>query len=323
MLPRKVPVQPHLYEYPLLALWGVKSCNQVEWLNRLTDKGWLEHLQLENRARFSPCCHSSRLNYLDTCPSCQSIDFQLQTCLHCFNCGHIGAETQFRKQSGLECPNCYQSLRHIGVDYDRPIENHVCKTCHTMFAEAPVSAQCLECNELHELSALVTKNFYSYGLSLAGQLLARQGVVANLFADSEGNQMSLAQFCWLAQWQNKLAKRHGQTHTILSVKLTDGALLSERGMPLHQLETLQERICSIVRTTDACTQYTEEGMLFLLPFTLPGCLSSLISKFTELQETFTLPLHFDFRAVGLPADTGMNFQQWLMASLAQSELINR
>ncbi|MGI2258275.1 hypothetical protein [Shewanella sp. GXUN23E] len=317
--PLKTPATAQLYDYPLLTAWGIEQSGQIGWLNALTQKGWLESQQLVNRVRYSPCCHSSRLNYLDSCPACQDINIQLQTSLHCFNCGHIASEQSFRKQTGLSCPNCYQTLRHIGVDYDRPIENQQCLHCKTLFVDAAVSAQCLECNTSHELQDLIVSNVCRYGLTLAGQLLARQGVVANLFTDYGGNQMSLSQFCWLANWQNQLAKRHQHCHSILAVKLANDEQLCGGAMQLKELEILQQRICAIVRTTDACTQYTEAGMLFLLPFTQAHSVRTLVNKFIELKQSFSVPLYFDFRSVSLPADTGLNFQSWLLDSLASAK----
>ncbi|MCK5818844.1 MAG: hypothetical protein KAH18_06245 [Psychromonas sp.] len=34
-------------------------------------------------------CHSSGLNYIDTCPECASIAIPPQNSFHCFNCGHV------------------------------------------------------------------------------------------------------------------------------------------------------------------------------------------------------------------------------------------
>ncbi|MCK5818845.1 MAG: hypothetical protein KAH18_06250 [Psychromonas sp.] len=36
----------------------------------------------------------------------------------------------------LECLYCLQRLCHIGVDYDRPIENQHCNICDTIFIKA-------------------------------------------------------------------------------------------------------------------------------------------------------------------------------------------
>lgn len=317
--PMKMAKEPCLYQYPLLSSWDMDPMDSFIWLTKLCDKGWLETVELTNRVRYSPCCQSGHLNYIDLCPQCQGIDIQLQSSLHCFNCGHVAPQEDFRKTSSLSCPNCLQSLRHIGVDYDRPIETQRCNSCDSLFIDAEVQASCLDCDTLHSLSSLLIRNLHRYKLSLAGRLLVHQGALSNLFANQAGNQMSFTQFCWLIDWQNKLAKRHGQIHSILAVKLLNIEQLTRENCDFSQLETLQERISTIVRTTDACSQYTEEGLLLFLPFTDQEQLKMVYKKFYQLKGLDSLPIEFNIRAITLPDDMGENVKDWLMDKLAAAE----
>jgi hypothetical protein len=205
------------------------------------------------------------------------------------------------------------------VDYDRPIETQRCRSCNSLFIDAEVQANCLECDTLHSLSSLLIRNLYRYKLSLAGRLLVHQGAISNLFANQAGNLMSFMQFCWLIDWQNRLAKRHGQVHSILSVKLLNIEQLTRENWDFSQLEALQERISTMIRITDACSQYTEEGLLLFLPFTDKEQLKIVYEKFNQLKGLDSLPIEFSIRAITLPDDMGENVKDWLMDKLAAAE----
>lgn len=323
--PHSVPEKTYLYDYPLLRCFGINPEESFTWLGELQKSQLIEKAELSNRLRFCPSCHSGHLNYIDVCPQCHSIDTELQSSLHCFNCGHVGAQASFRKLNSLSCPNCLQSLRHIGVDYDRPIENQHCNSCQTLFVDAVVEAKCLHCQVSSKLNDLHVRNVYSFKLAITGRTLVRQGRSLSWFALEPGEQMTSAQFYWLLDWQNKLAKRHHQTHSILSIQMlnVDEFLRAEgEAKGFAQLDALQDRLRSVIRVTDACSNYTRDGLLMLLPMTERSQLNSIYKKLFDLKELqSTSKIEFSVKALTLPAEIGENVAEWLTDQLVKSKPI--
>ncbi|WP_242510220.1 hypothetical protein [Halorhodospira halophila] len=98
-------------------------------------------------------------------PECDSLEIRTEIGLHCFSCGHVAPQRRFQKNGMLKCPNCYVTLRHIGEDYDRPLENQVCDHCQHMFMEGRVQARCMACGQVHEPNSLEPCGVYRYRLS--------------------------------------------------------------------------------------------------------------------------------------------------------------
>ncbi len=322
LTPQAQPHQPFLYHYPLLSAWGIAPQDSFNWLMGLKQRHWIENEKLHNRLRYCPTCHSGHLNYIDVCPQCQSIDIQTQSSLHCFSCGHVGKQQTFRKQASLSCPNCFQQLRHIGVDYDRPLENQHCNSCDLLFTDALVHAECLDCKSHSDVNDLHVQSVHSFKLAVAGRNLVRQGRTASIFHLAPGEQMPLSQFYWLIDWQNKLAKRHKQTHTILSVQLLNlPSFLARMGEAkgLAQLDALQERLRNVLRTTDACSNYSQDGLLLFLPLTDQEHITPVLKKLVELkQKQEDLTLEIAIKTVTIPADIGDNVADWLTDALVQA-----
>ena len=80
-------------------------------------------------------CYSSFLNFREVCPKCGSADLKAEDIVHHFVCAYVGAESDFRKDGDDEmtCPKCRRSVRHIGVDYDKPGVIYRCNKCQENF----------------------------------------------------------------------------------------------------------------------------------------------------------------------------------------------
>ncbi len=323
--PLLMPDKPYLYDYPLLRCLGINPDENFAWLSELQKAQLIEKATIITRLRFCPHCRSGHLNYIDVCPQCKSLDTERQSSLHCFNCGHVGAQASFRKLNALSCPNCLQSLRHIGVDYDRPIENHHCNACQSLFVDALVEAKCLHCQQSIKLDDLHVRNVYSFKLAIQGRTLVRQGRSHAWFELAPGEQMTSAQFYWLVDWQNKLAKRHNQTHSIVSIQMlnVDEFLAVEgEAKGFAQLDALQERIRSVIRVTDACSNYTRDGLLMLLPLTALEQVNTIYNKLLNLQELQSATkIDLSVKALALPADIGDNIGEWLTDQLLKAKPI--
>lgn len=262
------------YRYPLLeALGDGELINHFAWLQLMLQQGWLEEGELIDRVRLCTGCGSGRLNYVDVCPECEALDISRQPSLHCFTCGHVGPQEHFLKDSLLLCPNCLSRLRHIGSDYDRPLENYRCRGCQAFFVDAAVEARCLDCGQAHAPDKLRVREVRHFRLAEAGRLRCRQGFGQNEISAQFGalNLLPRSHFHELLDWQLQLARRHGSpAFALLGIRfvnlLETLARLGE--MQGHALiDGLVERLQEAVRETDRCCRLSEEVLWILMPHT--------------------------------------------------------
>lgn len=148
--------------------------NALECLERLASEG-LATRSLANRLRLCPVCSKGRINYRETCPQCGSIDVAHEDMLHHFPCAHIGPLTDFQNDGELVCPKCRKTLRHIGVDYEKPAGQFQCRHDGFIFAEPNVEAQCLTCSNTCNPSDTFQKIIYTYTLTPLAEEAAREG----------------------------------------------------------------------------------------------------------------------------------------------------
>ena len=325
------PSSASVYRYPLVeAMAGVGAAglragermagdsmaregtvNPQRWLHHQAQANLLEAGELIDRLRQCPACSSSRLNYVDVCPECHGLAIRRQPSLHCFVCGHVAPQQEFVRSSGLVCTNCLSPMRHIGSDYDRPLENYRCDTCQAFFEDGQVVVRCLDCGHQHDPGELRVLEVHPYRLSGAGRLSCRQGLgERGLLAEYLQRLKVIPEGEFLAalDWQLAIARRYGQpkgtsTLTLLGLRLENlGQLLEDLGEPrsLALLDSLFERLEQEVRETDRCMRGGEDRLWILLPQTAAGGLQLLKERLVEGLDRMESPgsPHLQLRLVG-------------------------
>ena len=280
------------YHYPLLeAMMGREKSHAFPWLSLMQTKGLLEPVQLVDRIRMCKGCGSSRLNFVDVCPECNDLDIKRQPAIHCFTCGHINHQDKFLKGGVMNCPKCLTRLRHIGSDYDRPMENYSCNGCHAFFVDAKVEARCLECGECHEPSELRMQLIQDYRLTEKGRMLCRNGLNFEKNLDEQferGNFVSLDQFKNLLGWQMQMVKRYPEfCFTLLGVHMQNLAnVMGELGVTKGNAfaENLVERISATLRETDRASRSQDDHLWVLLPHTDAKGASKVEPRFQAIQK---------------------------------------
>lgn len=324
---RDTSVAQH-YRYPVLeACAGTEEVNAAVWLQTMVQHGWLEAGELVDRLRLCTGCGSGRLNYVDVCPECHTLDIARQPSLHCFTCGNVGPQELFLKDGLLLCPNCLTRLRHIGSDYDRPLENYSCRGCQAFFIDAAVEARCLDCGQVHAPDKLRVREVRHHRLAEAGRLRCRQGL-QDSHADAAFSRLNLRggkEFAELLSWQIELVRRYGSpAFSLLGLRLVNltgalGALGEQRAHAL--VDSLVERLVEMVRETDRCTRTSEDQLWLLLPHTGEEGLASLQQRLANSCAQLTeLAAHgIEPRTVGFTAPQDLLDQEdgrLLMARLA-------
>lgn len=285
---------PQHYEYPLLdVLAGGDRINSFVWLRLMSDQGWLEERNLVDRLRLCAQCGSGRLNYIDVCPECQSIAIARQPALHCFVCGHVSAQENFLKDGVLLCPNCLSHLRHIGTDYDRPIENYRCRDCQAFFVDATVQARCMDCGVMHVTDALRVYEVRDYGLTAAGRLRCREGFESSSSSEERLNRLGLLgvrSFHHSLDWMMEMQRRYRQpVFSLLGLRFVHlsqavARLGEQRGRAL--VDTLIERLFESMLETDRYTRVNEECLWLLLPQVDADDLARVKRRLEKLSDLF-------------------------------------
>ena len=284
--PSRVIDQGVSYKYPFLELWD-NGQGKEYWLSRMVKGGNLSQEALIDRIRQCSSCNSSLLNYVDSCGDCGSIDLKLEQALHCFSCGHVGDQKEFIRSGEMVCPNCVNTLRHIGTDYDRPIENQRCNSCSNLFIEANVQAQCFSCGHNNQIDDLISKEYFSFGIGHNGIVKIKTGADPQLLATNLGEPVSREHFSWMANWLNKMAVRQSEHHLFVGLKFVNLIELSQSMSTVSltaQLDAFSSRLRSILRTTDVFCQYSDDTLYFLLPNVSEDGVKIIEGKFETISE---------------------------------------
>ncbi|MGF1793691.1 diguanylate cyclase [Photobacterium profundum] len=276
-----------LYRYPLLECYYSNSEAPYGYLQSQVSKGYLQPDKLIDKIRQCPACHSGHLNYLETCPACFSPDIEERISLHCFTCGHVSAQDNFIRRGQLECPNCLTQIRHIGVDYDRPLETFHCNGCKHAFVEATTKVRCLDCLTLNDINILIPRKIYTYQLGIQATHTIRYGQALAVPELTLNGKVDVGYFHSLLVWINKLAQRHQQSHLILGMHLPglkDYAYRYGEVQMFSLTEQISERLNGLMRDTDICCQYRPDLMLLLMPMTSNSSLPVLQNKIVQLAD---------------------------------------
>ena len=287
----RAPNSARHYVYPLVEALGGEQANSLALVQNLAQRNLLDSTLLADRIRLCRNCGSGHLNYVDVCVECNSLDIARQPSLHCFTCGHIGAQGEYLKDGALVCPNCMTRLRHIGTDYDRPLENYSCNSCQAFFVDANVQARCLDCGEQHVPDELQVREIRDYQLSETGLLTARQGLERNQSDYFSGLTMvGTSTFKTLLDWQLELIERHkAPTFALLGMRFRNLGQTLERLGPQRGhalLDTLIERINVAIRDTDRCTRTSDEHLWLLLMYTDSPGLRRVTERINAISELF-------------------------------------
>ncbi|MEO1022946.1 MAG: hypothetical protein AAFW89_10425 [Bacteroidota bacterium] len=157
------------YAYPFLfhALAKQRDKRVFKVLERMVEEGYTES-KLVDHVHECSSCSGGVLNYRECCPSCGSPDLESSDLIHHFACANVGPEEDYRKGDSLVCPKCDKTLRHIGIDYDKPSSMYTCKTCSDHFQSAQVKAKCMDCGTDNELSHLNDQSILKLSITEKG-----------------------------------------------------------------------------------------------------------------------------------------------------------
>ncbi|MCB9194873.1 MAG: hypothetical protein H6598_01435 [Flavobacteriales bacterium] len=153
--------------------------NVLKILKMAEDDG-LFSSAFNDRVYLCTSCNGGYLNYREVCPQCSSSHSTTEDMVHHFPCAYIGPIKDFQNtiDDELNCPKCNKTLRHIGVDYDKPSVLHTCQNCNHRYQDYHVKAKCISCLHDNPIENLVSKEIKTYSLTRKGRSIAYNGYVS-------------------------------------------------------------------------------------------------------------------------------------------------
>lgn len=301
-----------VHSYPVAESLADPNTDVDRWLSNLEERSYLEHAELLDRLRLCPNCGGCHHNFVDACPQSHSIDIVQKPFLHCFTCGHVAPEEKFLSGDSLVCPNCFSRLRHIGTDYDRPLENYVCRDCGQSFIEPAVVARCLSCGAENAPEALIPRQVYSFRLAERGVLAARTGSLEDIYALFDNLNYIRPQFFEsLVDWLMAICDRHDEEHfSLLGIRLRNILQLTDRIGRYRTSEVVDEfalRLREAIRKTDLTTRTSQSILWILLPKTDHASCRVLVDRFERIRGNTHQPegLEIEFDMVTFSAPQNM------------------
>jgi hypothetical protein len=262
-----------LYVYPLVEVLSREEEN-TEWFARLVRGQLLSPEMLYDRIRVCRVCGSGHLSYIDICSTCSSIHIKHTPSLHCFTCGHTSRKSDFEVEGKLICPKCEMRLRHIGVDYDLPMAQYLCRTCHNSAMDARIVASCFDCKHIEEPDKLDVNEVFSYSLNSRGLEALRQGQFHDSPDVSEGvNHVLPAYFKQLLRWTAMTFERYRTlAFSVFLIEFINvDELLAQLGASkvYKLIDEFTLRLREVVRASDVTSFDTADRLWVLLPFNAP------------------------------------------------------
>ncbi len=173
------------YCYPVISVnfdvfEEIKALELLEW----AEKENLIWPDFQDRVYLCSNCKGGHLSFREICPKCDSANIISEDLIHHFPCGYIGPISDFRNKvdTALSCSKCSKSLRHIGVDYDKPSVINHCQNCNQVFQDYLVKAKCFQCKTDTDVQFLVSKNINVYKLTKKGRNAAIGGIYTSDYA---------------------------------------------------------------------------------------------------------------------------------------------
>ena len=302
-----------LYRYPQIDALARAHEDAASWLVTLTRRRLLEPAGLVDRTRHCLGCGGAHLHFLDVCPHCSSIEVSRSPSLHCFSCGHVAPQGHFQADDDgdqLRCPKCSVALRHIGVDYDRPLTQYACGSCQKVFVETAVVARCLDCGSGSEPAELDVREVSRLRLSASGRAALRSGQVQQSYAALENaNYVDPTWFRRMLDWALAAQQRHEQMEFgLVLVEFGNVRELIERiggARVFMLLDEFAGRLHELLRTSDLTTRTHEDSLWLFLPFSsADGLVARLERALGELRSSGggAHALQVTTRALQLPRD---------------------
>ena len=289
-----------LVTYRLLGpVTGVRS--------RLEALAELDLLRRRHFTRTHACrrCSSARLHVYEACPACGGGDLLEERIVHHYRCGWQEPESKFAAGQALICPKCRRELRHFGVDYDKPGNIFLCRTCGAANAEPDVHFICLDCATATPAADAKSTDWYHYDLTEDGLMSLRDGCLPRLeigpLLDGRKRVFSRREFELLVTEGTRITERYQRPFTVARLTVANAASLHHEHGPAYMRLAVRHAIDTIlemVRETDFIAADGAASVLIGFPETPAeevGLITERVAK--KIGDTISTPIELSAEIV--------------------------
>jgi hypothetical protein len=236
---------------------------------------------LANRAYACKQCSSIKLLIREGCPSCHSDLVLEQPLVHHFDCSYQSIEQHFLRTTDgiLQCPKCKETLKHLGVDHDKPGTGYYCQACEHVCSDPSIQADCLNCQNQFKPTEEHLVNLYHYHLSNHG--------IQYLFNKNSGNSNagniihSNSEFKQFYEAYLNLEKTSKLKSAIASIQLTASYSPAEK---MHALLDIAKQLKTHLAPEQVMT-FNWDTLYLLLPGNTIQQTETLIRQTVTSHET--------------------------------------
>lgn len=297
------------YTFPELSInFDVNDEFKLIELMDIAEKEGLFTSEFFERIYLCSNCHGSYLNYREVCPKCNSSDSEAEDLIHHFPCAYIGKLSDFKNaiDDELNCPKCNKTLRHIGVDYDKPALLYTCNDCSHQYQDFNVKAKCLKCNTENDVDRLVPKTIKEYQLTSKGKSAAIHGFIGtSKDLDAIPGTVKFDVFKIMLDFEIERLRQNDYTSNIAYINIKNsGEIYSRIGMDRQKL-LIKDLIAILrknIRSSDFITFYDSSTLLISFNDIPTKIASNILSDIKEL--TIKL-LNRTFKKVEIDIDTNV------------------
>lgn len=295
------------YSYPLVSLFLDYPCSKAHEVLENWEKAKLLQGDEVDRVNLCPHCLRYNLNFREVCPQCGSGRIHEESTVHHFACGYIGFERDFVQGMLWICPKCGKDLRHIGVDYDKPVDNIWCAECRANFSDPALECFCLHCRTTTHPHQLLTKTIKSFYITTVGVRYAQHGSLpelgfVNLLKD-DFNLYDIQVFKEYLRIEYLRCQRYKFSSSLVVFQLQNlDELLEQIGV--EAIMKIRREIIDILkkdlRNTDLITAVSNHETAFLLPNTPQKDIQSVTHRLIGyFDKAFAHQLQFTYRSYDL------------------------
>ncbi|MES9832967.1 MAG: diguanylate cyclase [Candidatus Thiodiazotropha sp. DIVDIV] len=274
------------YSYPgIESLFGANDQSMWQTLEFLNSQH-LVQTRFITRTHHCASCGCAFLNFKETCPQCQSEELESDDLVHHFRCGYTSELSDFKQQEKLVCPKCDRTLRHIGVDYDKPSVMYHCRSCDHRFQEPEIATTCYDCQRTAPPENQIHRNIEAYKLSMLGENAALFGI-DSLFASILERKLQLLpldlfeRFISVEKARISRYKLSNSSLLLFDIKGLEEIYLKLGERTSEVFEELANLFYAMLRNSDLISSRNESLFLMLLTETSPEDAQIVEQRLTE------------------------------------------
>ena len=299
-VPETSPQKLQGYTYPLLDQMGGQDDSSLFKALELLESQKLISGRFVTKAHFCCHCECAFLNFKEACPQCHSDHLTSHELIHHFKCSYVGEAHEYEQEGEMVCPKCDRTLKHIGVDYDKPSIIHRCNECNNRFQEAEILTQCFNCGRSTEPENQIVRSIKAYKSTAIGDNVAIYGMDSlfskilepkfNLFSTKDFRQFFLIE-------KERINRYKVSTSSLVFIQFDIEKIYLSLGSNAHEFfAELSEVFKSILRSSDVISSQNESLFVLLLVETSVKQSVIALSRFEEgVKNLLTHNLEFTLK----------------------------